>query len=84
MPVYVVVNEKEREVFEKKYHLHYGYHTCQIFSELDAAVGYVENLPESKRMNTIVERHEAGDIEIIYRGAWYDHELDYVVDNIDN
>jgi len=71
-PVYFVINDVERTMFEKKYHAPYGYHTSPAFQTEDGAVGYVESLGDLKRPQYVVERIVAGKVEVIYRGEWFD------------
>lgn len=76
MRTYFIVNLKDKEVFEKKFQAPYGYHTCPYFQTEDGAVGCVENSPSRIRDFLVVEKWEAGVMEVIYRGEWYSPELD--------
>lgn len=78
MVTYFVVNLEEREKFEKKFQVPYGYYALPNFQTEDGSIGYVENLPNNKRINTIVEKWENGDMEIVYQGQWYSPELDEI------
>jgi hypothetical protein len=78
MKTYFVVNEKEREIFEKKFHVPFGYYTVPYFQTEDGAVGYVENSRDEIRNNLIVEKYEGGVCEVIYRGFWYTPESDKI------
>ncbi len=73
---YFIVNEDERNKFEKEYQVPYGYHTCPHFSDEELAIGYVEMLRTEKRDKTVVEKWENGNKEVVYHGSWYDPSLD--------
>lgn len=73
---YFVVNMKERERFEKKFQVPFGYYAVPYFETEDGAVGYVESCKENVRNELVVEKWESGEFEIVYYGQWYSPELD--------
>jgi len=81
MKTYFVVNEKEKDEFEKKYQAPYGLHTCPNFDFEESAVGFVETSPYKGRNDLIVERWENGECTVVYRGIWYTTELDMMDEN---
>jgi hypothetical protein len=78
MVTYFVVNLEDREKFEKKFQVPYGYYALPFFQTEDGAIGYVEGLKEARRIHTIVEKWEGGEMEIVYQGQWYSPELDTI------
>lgn len=78
MVTYFVVNVEEKARFERKFQVPFGYYATPFFQTEEGAIGYVENLPEAKRNNTIVEKWENGTREVVYEGKWYSPELDRI------
>lgn len=76
MKKYFVVNDKERILFEKKYHAPYGYKESPSFDYEADAVAFVETSTQKVRNDLVVEKIEGGEVEVVYRGFWYSPELD--------
>jgi hypothetical protein len=78
MVTYFIVDVEEKARFEKKFQVPFGYYAIPFFQTEEGAIGYVENLRESKRINTIVEKWENGNMTVVYEGRWYSPELDRI------
>jgi hypothetical protein len=76
MITYFVVNEKERNEFEMKFQVPYGYNVCPHFQTEECAIGYVDTLTMMHKGNQlIVEKWENGNCKVIYRSGWYKPEV---------
>jgi len=66
---YAVVNQKEKEEFEKKWQMPYGYNNSpKICFNQDEAIHWInQNLGPNERRNYVVERHKSGKIEIVWK-----------------
>lgn len=74
--IYFVVNEKDRIAFEKYYEISYGYGKCIPFQYEDVAIAFVESHKQKERNDLIVEKVCSGEVELIYRGAWYEPRME--------
>lgn len=66
---YAVVNQKEKEKFEKKWEMPYGYNNCpKICFNQNEAIGWINrNLGSIEKKNYVVERHNCGKIDIVWK-----------------
>jgi hypothetical protein len=66
---YAVVNLKEKEEFEKKWEMGYGYNNCPYigFSQKEAINWINRNLGQNERKDYVVERHNAGKIDVVWK-----------------
>ncbi len=83
MPKYFVVNQKDREIFEKRNHAPYGYSKSKSFDDEKSAIAFVETSIKIIRDNLVVEKLENGVSEVVYCGYWYDPEWDILVDGFE-
>ena len=59
VPRYVIVNNKKRNMFEKKYQLPYGYNGCPIFYNFRKSVSWFkEYIFNYEKKDYIIELHE--------------------------
>lgn len=67
-PRYVIVNETEKQYFEKYFELPYGYNSCPIFFSFEEAKNYFDNvLSLEDQLNCIIERwNKIGEVELVY------------------
>jgi len=66
-PVYAIINEKERDNFEKKWFIPYGYFNCELFTNLDEAIEVYEMVyTKMDRENHVIEKVVYGEREVIY------------------
>ena len=66
---YAVVNHQEKVEFEKKWELPYGYNNCPkiCFSQQEAIQWLKQNLGPNEMKDYVVERHNAGKCEIVWK-----------------
>lgn len=66
---YAVVNLKEKVEFEKEWELSYGYNNCPkiCFDQKEAIRWIKQNLGPNERKNYVVERHNAGKVEVVWK-----------------
>lgn len=73
MVTYIVVNEKARAEFEKRWQIPYGYgsSSCKITNSMDKALGYLEEIKSSLFVEEFcIERCECGFCEVVFEGRW--------------
>jgi len=66
-PKYVVINEKDRNYFEKKYEIPYGYGECDVHVALEFAID--ELVLFYNKSEWIVEEITDAGRETVYRGG---------------
>lgn len=66
-PRYVVINEQDREAFEKRWQIPYGYGESDVFTDFEDAVDELESYFNSKEF--IVEKIDTNGREVVYRGG---------------
>ena len=67
-PRYAIIDEYEREKFEKEWQMPYGYSHCFISNEAKTAIQWLENHYEESETTVIIEKiSEGGYIELFYR-----------------
>ncbi len=66
---YAVVNLREKVEFEKKWEMSYGYNNCPYigFTQKDAMEWVKRNLGPTEKKDYIVERHNAGKVDIVWK-----------------
>ncbi len=66
---YAVVNLKDKVEFEKKWEMPYGYNNCPYigYSQQEAIEWLNKNLGSIERKDYVVERHNAGMIEPVWK-----------------
>jgi glutaredoxin len=66
---YVVVNLKEKEEFEKKWEMSYGYNNSPYigFNQKEAIKWINQNLGPNERKDYVVERHNAGKTDVVWK-----------------
>lgn len=66
---YAVVNLREKVEFEKKWEMPYGYNNSpKICYEQQEAIGWINrNLGPNERREYVVERHNAGKVEVVWK-----------------
>lgn len=66
---YAVVNHQDKVKFEKKWELPYGYNNCPkiSFNQREAIDWIKQNLGPNERKDYVVERHNAGKCEIVWK-----------------
>jgi len=66
---YAVVNHKEKEEFEKKWQMPYGYNNSpKICFNQDEAIRWInQNLGPNERKSYVVERHKSGKIDVVWK-----------------
>lgn len=70
MVVYTIVNDLERQKFEKEYGIPFGYGYTPVFKGSNGFKEAIEFLKDVKsRMSFVIERHENGKIELVSRGG---------------
>lgn len=67
-PRFVIVNELERQHFEKYFELPYGYNSCPIFFSYDEALDHFENnLSQKDQLNSVIEQWDrVGKVDLVY------------------
>jgi len=67
-PRYAIIDEYERQKFEKEWQMPYGYSHCFISLEPQEAIKWLENHYEESETTVIIEKiSEGGYIELFYR-----------------
>lgn len=67
-PRYVIVNEAERNQFEKEWQMPYGYAQCPIFLDPEEAISfYMRNYTDHERLVFIVERIDEEGREFFFK-----------------
>ena len=66
-PRYVVINEMDRDDFEKKWEIPYGYSECEIHIDLESAIDELEAYYSSSEW-VVEEITDVGRI-VVYRGG---------------
>lgn len=75
MVQYVIVNEREKIEFEKRYQLPFGYATAVISTELKEAINFLNTVLVKDKNDYIIEKVDCGIAEIVYPE---DRKLHYV------
>jgi hypothetical protein len=66
-PVFAIIDEKERNDFEKEWGIAYGYVECDLFHDFDdAVIDFEESIDESEN-SWVIERVDEEGREIVYR-----------------
>jgi len=70
--MYTIINDEKKVNFEKEYQIPYGYACAHIHATLEKAFGYLLDAKECgfDVSNHIVEYHDAGESDIVYRGSF--------------
>jgi hypothetical protein len=68
-PRYVVINERERDAFEKKHQIPYGYSDCDIHTDFEDAMDEFETYGNNLLKEYIIERIDQNGREVVYRGG---------------
>jgi hypothetical protein len=63
---YVIVNEREKIEFEKRYQLPYGYANAVISSSLKGAINFLNTVFVQDKQDYIIEKVDCGVVEIVY------------------
>lgn len=66
MTIYTIVNEKERNDFEDKYQIPYGYYNCPLFFDFTEAIDLYDKMPLHIRKKYIIERCSCGTRQKVY------------------
>jgi hypothetical protein len=66
MTVYAIVNEKERNRFEREYQIPYGYYNCVLFFDLGEAIDLYDKIPIKIRKKLIIEKCSSGERKTVY------------------
>jgi len=66
-PVYVIIDEKARDDFEKEWCISYGYSESEIFTDFEEAVIDFEDFVDDWETNYIIERIDSEGRETVYR-----------------
>jgi len=66
-PVYVIIDEKARDDFEKEWGISYGYADSEIFTDFEDAVIDFEDFVDDWETNYIIEKIDSEGREIVYR-----------------
>lgn len=67
-PRYAIIDEYERQKFEKEWQMPYGYSHCFITTEPQEAIQWFEENYDSSEETIIIEKiSEGGYIEFFYR-----------------
>lgn len=66
-PVFVIIDEKTRDDFEKEWGIPYGYADCEIFLDLDAAVIDFEEWVDDWETTYVIEKIDSEGREIVYK-----------------
>ena len=66
-PRYVVINEMDRDDFEQKYALSYGYGDCEVHMDVMDAIEELEEYYDTNEW--VVEEISNGGRQIVYRGG---------------
>lgn len=67
---YILVNDNERKIFEKKYQLPYGCWNTAIYTEITPAISMLENMSQYKRNEYCIEKWDSGQfVETIINGS---------------
>ena len=67
MPRYVVINEIDRDDFERKWQIPYGYGECEVHLDLEDAINELETYYSSS--DWIVEEVTDDGRQVVYRGG---------------
>ena len=67
IPIYAIINEKERNDFEKKYQIPYGYGLCEFFYDYDTAYEFFDEEKIDYHESFVIEKVDSNGREIIYR-----------------
>jgi len=68
-PVYVIIDVKEKETFEKAWGIPYGYSECPRSHSFQSMMLYFdEMLNEKEQKRSVIEKHYLGFSEIVYKG----------------
>jgi len=68
-PRYAVVNERERDEFEKEWQMPYGYANCAVFDDYEEAERFYEKVKMvEKHKPYILEEYDNGWSNIIMEG----------------
>lgn len=71
MTHYILVNNTERELFEKAYQLPYGCSNTSIYTDPKEAIKLLNNMFKSAKQHFQVEKWVDGEFEeIIIKGDW--------------
>jgi len=66
-PVYVIIDEKARDDFEKEWQIAYGYSDCEIFRDLDEAIIDFEEWVGEWDNTYIIEKVDSEGRELVYK-----------------
>lgn len=66
-PVFVIIDEKTRDDFEKEWRIPYGYADCEIFLDFDDAVIDFEEWVDEWETTYIIEKIDNKGRETLYK-----------------
>lgn len=66
-PVYAIINDKERNDFEKKFQIPYGYSACELFDDFDVAIKYFDSNKKNFNKHTIIEQVDSSGRCLVYK-----------------
>ncbi len=66
-PVYVIIDERARNDFEKEWGIAYGYSDCEIFFDFEEAVIDFEEWVEEWENSYIIEKIDGEGRETVYK-----------------
>lgn len=67
IPRFVVIDELEREEFEKEWHIVYGYGNCFVSNDIEEAIIYMEEKVYEYETTFIIEKVDDTGKETVYR-----------------